>query len=161
MKVAVLVVLSSVLAGTASPAVAAEAVADPVDVFVRSMAANQWDDAKPLVHGQIPQLTGIGPMVVGGPHSGQWQQRVVAGKDAVGAGDLVNALTGCTFARAQLLSGTAESPDKVVKMTFTCPVVYTVHFVVRRMADQAKVLVSDLGKDLVAVAAPTREESHK
>ncbi|MGB3930162.1 MAG: hypothetical protein WBL20_14495, partial [Sphingobium sp.] len=92
---------------------------DPVDEFVRALAEAKWDVATKMVRGSISQLNGTGPEVVGGPHQGVWHERIVQGRTAVSASDLVSSIGSCSFGEARLLDGSkAESSDKVVRVSY-------------------------------------------
>ncbi|MFT4028216.1 MAG: hypothetical protein QM676_15695 [Novosphingobium sp.] len=147
------VTIGALLTATGSPAIAAD-ISDPVDVFVRALFADQRDAAKLRIEGLISQLNGTGPEVVGGPHNGLWHQRIVLGKALISSDELFSAIQGCSFRQARLLAGTVGSPNKVVEVSYSCEPVYIVKFVVRRRIGSEKVSLSDLGKDLITLAAP-------
>ena len=149
--------LLAVLLSLAAPVVAEPDRGDPVDAFVAALEKGRWEDAEALAPGNITQLNGIGPNFNGGPFDGTWRQRIVPDKETITFGEFRNEIADCKFSpTVRLISGTASSPNKVVRVYFICLVddqktihSVTKHFMVRRAADESKVVVYDFGKDVV------------
>lgn len=147
--------LLAVLLGLATPVVAEPDHGDPVDAFVAALEEGRWEDAGALAQGDITQLNGIGPNFKGGAIDGMWRQRIVADKEVVTFGEFRNEMAECKFLPSiRLISGTASSPDKIVKVYFKCHSENNIltHFMVRRADDHAKVVVYNFGKDVVVMS---------
>jgi len=145
----------AVLLGFATPALAEPDHGDPVDAFVAALEEGRWEDAAALAQDDITQLNGIGPNFKGGAIDGMWRQRIVADKEALTFGEFRNEMADCKFLPSvRLISGTASSPDKIVKVYFKCHPENNIltHFMVRRADDHATVVVYNFGKDVVVMS---------
>ena len=125
----------------------AQEAAAPVLSFLNLLAENKRDVAAELAEGNVTQDKGVAGSVDGGPHSGQWDRRIVDGKDEISISDAFRTIQACSFHKAGFVSPLPD--ERTAWVYYRCPEAVAVIFYVSPSGSPGKVKMRDLAQYLI------------